>query len=227
MGERLSGCTRSQHEGPGARRHRRRRAAHREGAHCRPPPRRRPSPAAPSSRVPRNVVQARPRRTTRVSCVAGCVQSRWRSSAVIFSAMVTSPCCGTGSGSPDSPPARVSTRRSPPTATRRRRSSSSVTSSSRGTVPHRVDRPGVEARLDLHDTDTGLGVAGEDRPLDRGGTAPAGQEREVEVHHRHDVEQAGRDDPAVGHHHGELDSRRAPRPPCRASRRCRARWRPP
>ena len=42
-------------------------------------------------------------------------------------------------------------------------------------------RAGVEAGVDAHDADPGLGVAGEDGPLDRRRAAPAGQEREVQV----------------------------------------------
>ena len=43
-------------------------------------------------------------------------------------------------------------------------------------------RAGVEALLDLHDADAGLGISGEDRALDRRRAAPARQEREVHVH---------------------------------------------
>ena len=34
----------------------------------------------------------------------------------------------------------------------------------------RQDRPGVDAGIHLHDGDAGLGIAAENRPLDRGGT---------------------------------------------------------
>ncbi len=46
----------------------------------------------------------------------------------------------------------------------------------------REHRSGVETRLDPHEIDTGLEITGQDRPLDRRGAAPAGQEREVHVH---------------------------------------------
>ena len=45
-------------------------------------------------------------------------------------------------------------------------------------------RPGVEPLLDLHQAHAGLGVAGQERPLDRRRAPPAGQQREVEVDHR-------------------------------------------
>ena len=59
----------------------------------------------------------------------------------------------------------------------------------------RVNRTGVETLLDLHQADASLVVTGEDGPLDGGGATPARQQREMEVHHRHPVEQSRRDDP--------------------------------
>ena len=44
-----------------------------------------------------------------------------------------------------------------------------------------ADRPGVEPRGQPHDRDARLGVAGHDRPLDRGRAAPARQQRRVHV----------------------------------------------
>ncbi len=67
-------------------------------------------------------------------------------------------------------------------------------------------RTGIQARLHLHQTDSGFGIAGLDRPLDRGGTAPARQQRGVHVpaavggngQHR-----LGQDQP-IGHHHHQV-----------------------
>ena len=42
-------------------------------------------------------------------------------------------------------------------------------------------RTGIHAFVDLHDRDAGDGVAFQDRPLDRGGAAPPGQKRRMDV----------------------------------------------
>ena len=70
----------------------------------------------------------------------------------------------------------------------------------------RVHRPGVEAGLERHDAHAGLGVAGEDRPLDRRRAPPARQQREVHVHEpvRQRVEQRLREDLAERDDHAEL-----------------------
>ena len=46
-----------------------------------------------------------------------------------------------------------------------------------------VEGAGVEALVHRHHADPGHRVAGQDRPLDRGGAPPSGQQREVEVQH--------------------------------------------
>lgn len=61
-----------------------------------------------------------------------------------------------------------------------------------------VDRPGVEPFFDLHHAHAGDVVTAEDGPLERGSSAPAGQEREVEVHHGHPTEDLGGDQTSVG-----------------------------
>ena len=48
-------------------------------------------------------------------------------------------------------------------------------------------------------------VAGEDGPFHRRGAAPAGKQREVQVHHRHPLEDLGADELAEGHDDSELD----------------------
>ena len=63
-----------------------------------------------------------------------------------------------------------------------------IASSNRMWWPERLDlgalrqhRPGVQAGVHLHDGDAGLGVAVENRPLDRGGAAVIGQQRRVNI----------------------------------------------
>ena len=93
------------------------------------------APPSTLSRLPRKVVQAPPSRTTRLSSTAGSAQSRWRSSLVIFSAMVTSPRCGTGSGNPATPSGqRVDDQRAGDCDQLARAAAARVTSSSSGTV---------------------------------------------------------------------------------------------
>ena len=96
---------------------------------------------------------------------------------------------GHGIGQARHPVASASTSSALATATSSSRSAASVISSSSGTVRTRVDGPGVEPLLDLHQADARLAVAGQDGPLDRRRTAPAGQQREVQVHHRDLLEQ--------------------------------------
>ncbi len=45
----------------------------------------------------------------------------------------------------------------------------------------RQQRTGIESRVHLHDGDAGFAVAGEQRALDRRRTAPARQQRSVDV----------------------------------------------
>ena len=65
-------------------------------------------------------------------------------------------------------------------------------------------RSGVEARVHLHDGDAGLGVTGEQRALDRRRTAPARQQRRVDVEAagpRQRERLGGQDQPVGDHHH--------------------------
>ena len=68
----------------------------------------------------------------------------------------------------------------------------------------RVHRPGVEPLLQLHEAYPGLGVAGEDRPFQRRGSAPPGQQREVHVDHRQGIQHVGLDETPEGHDHAQL-----------------------
>ena len=127
---------------------------------------------------------------------------------LIFSAMVASPCWGTGAGKPATPSASASTTSALATATnswRERGQRDLVVERHRA---HGVDRTRVEPLLHLHEAHAGLAVAGEDGAFDRRRTAPAGQQREVQVDHRDLLEQPGRDDAAVRHDDRELDARR-------------------
>ncbi len=67
-----------------------------------------------------------------------------------------------------------------------------------------IDAARVEALLEAHHVDPGFGVAREDRPLDRGRTAPPWQQRVVQVDHRQRREQMRLDDASVRHHDTEL-----------------------
>ena len=98
----------------------------------------------------------------------------------------------------------------------------------------REHRPGVEPGFDAHEAHAGLGVAREDRPLDGRRAAPAGQEREVQVHEavrqrleqRHGKQLPERDDDAEPRRRSRR-SRRRPRAPSRAcAPRARGRARP-
>jgi len=67
-------------------------------------------------------------------------------------------------------------------------------------------RAGIEARIHLHDRDAGLSITSLDRPLDRGGPTPAGQQRRVDIdatetrHLQHDLRQ----DQAIGGDHHQI-----------------------
>ena len=68
------------------------------------------------------------------------------------------------------------------------------------------DRAGVEAGLHAHDHDPGLRVAGHDRPLDRGGAAPARQQRGVQVEAAVPGygEEGARQDLTIGNDHDDV-----------------------
>ena len=86
------------------------------------------------------------------------------------------------------------------------RSSPAVSSAPIGVHGARVHRPGVETGFELHEAHAGLGVAGEDRPLDRRRAPPARQQREVHVHEpaRQRVEQRLREELAERDDDAEL-----------------------
>ena len=67
-------------------------------------------------------------------------------------------------------------------STSRARSSPAVSSAPIGVATRRVHRARCRAGFEAHQAHAGLGVAGEDRPLDRRRAAPARQQREVQVH---------------------------------------------
>jgi hypothetical protein len=74
--------------------------------------------------------------------------------------------------------------------------------------PHAVvDGTGVETGVEGHQADAGLGVAGEHGALHGCGTAPAREEREVQVHHGDGLEHVRLDELAEGHDDAELDAR--------------------
>ncbi len=66
-------------------------------------------------------------------------------------------------------------------------------------APAGQHRAGVQPRLHLHQADAGLGVAGQDGALDRGRTAPAGQQRgmDIDTPQRRYGQYPGRQDQAV------------------------------
>ena len=68
-------------------------------------------------------------------------------------------------------------------------------------------RSGIQALLHAHDGDAGDLIAGQQRTLDRGGTAPARQERgmDVEAAQPRHAQQSFGQDQAVGHHHQRID----------------------
>ena len=76
----------------------------------------------------------------------------------------------------------VATSRSAPSGNEHRASRRPRSRRRRWRSWHARTRAGVEPGLESHDAHAGLGVAGEDRPLDRSRTPPSGQEREVHVH---------------------------------------------
>ena len=67
-----------------------------------------------------------------------------------------------------------------------------------------VDAARVEPLLHDHEIDAGALVAGEDRPLDGRRTAPAGQQGEVQVDHRHLGQHVRADQASEGHDHAEV-----------------------
>ena len=70
-----------------------------------------------------------------------------------------------------------------------------------------VDRTGVEPLLESEHTGPGDVISGNDRSLDRSGSAPSGKQREVEVQPAvlRDVQQIGRNQAAVGDHDRDVD----------------------
>ncbi len=69
-----------------------------------------------------------------------------------------------------------------------------------------VDGAGVEPLLDGHEAHPGLGVTGQDGPLDRCGPPPPGQQREVDVDQGQAIEDRRRNQPPVGDDHAEVDA---------------------
>ena len=69
-----------------------------------------------------------------------------------------------------------------------------------------VDRAGVQALLQAEDAGSCQGVAGDDGTLDRGGSAPGGQQGEVKVEPAvlRYLQQRGRHQAAVGDHDGDV-----------------------
>jgi hypothetical protein len=72
-----------------------------------------------------------------------------------------------------------------------------------GDAFHQQHRTGIQAFFHLHDGHAGLCIARLDRAVDRGGAAPARQDRAVDIDAGLDVEGGARQDQAVGrdHHH--------------------------
>ena len=144
---------------------------------------------------------------TRRQASSGSSRSSSRSAGVIFSAYVApSSACGVNTGS----------------------ASTSTSWPRRHLGRARVHRAGVEvadrerllrrdrARVELLDRPVDrharLGVAGEDRPLDRRGAAPARQQRRVHVHPERLFEQTRRDVETVGAHDDPVDGLEELRP---------------
>ena len=67
-------------------------------------------------------------------------------------------------------------------------------------------RAGVEAFFHAHDADAALVIASLNRALDRGGTAPARQQRgvNIEAAERRNIEHRARQNQAVGGHHHDI-----------------------
>ncbi len=76
-------------------------------------------------------------------------------------------------------------------------------------------RAGIEPCLHPHQADPGLGIAGLDRPLDRRGAAPAGQQRGMHVPAAvgRNGQHRARQDQAVGDHHHQVRGQCAQRLP--------------
>ena len=102
--------------------------------------------------------------------------------------------------------ANPSTRRRAPRSASRCVSSAADSSSPIGVFDAFVHGPGVQPLVEAHQAHTRLRVTGENRPLHRRGTTPARQQREVRVHHRHDVEHVRLDELAESDDHSQLDS---------------------
>jgi hypothetical protein len=66
---------------------------------------------------------------------------------------------------------------------------------------HREHAAGIQARVHLHEGDTGRGVAGQDRPLDGRRAAPARQQRGVDIQapEARQLQYRIRQDLAIGH----------------------------
>jgi hypothetical protein len=73
----------------------------------------------------------------------------------------------------------------------------------------REHRPGIQARVHLHDGDAGLAVARQQRALDRRRAAPARQQRSMNVHgaQARRPERARRQQQAVGGDHHDVGAR--------------------
>ena len=77
--------------------------------------------------------------------------------------------------------------------------------------PRQADRPAVEPGVEPHDRYPGLGVAGDDCPLDRGGAAPAGKQRRVDVEDLVALQERLPDERAVGADYEQPGPRRLDR----------------
>ena len=168
------------------------------GAGGRHAPRRRrrtagPAPAAaasPSSRsaaqtfrrLPRNVVQAPPRRTRPVELDGRAGPVELQVLGRIFFGVGGLALLGLGVAEAGR---QGPTSSSAPTSTSSSRSPAAVESRRIGHLGPGVHPAGVEALGHLHEAHAGGGVAGQQRPLDRRRAPPAGQEGEVEVDHGH------------------------------------------
>ena len=165
---------------------------------------------------PRNVcrpghgVYARRRRE---SSAAEQVQSAAPSSRRIGRQNEASPSWGRAESGPAASPRSVSTSSSPPIEASRDESSPAVSLSPIAHAPLEIDGSGVEALLHPHRVDAGLGVAGENRRLDRRGAAVPRQERGVHVHapQARQPQDLVREDPAEGDDGDRVGPRRLER----------------
>ena len=100
----------------------------------------------------------------------------------IFGAYVTpSSGCGTGVTLPAAIAASVSSSAVAPRSARASCTEAAGVGRRKGQHGAREDRAGIQALIHLHDRHAGFGIAGEDRALNGRGTAPARQERSVDV----------------------------------------------